>query len=85
MSQHVLTQIAIPDFGGQAEEVTVVTWLKEVGDAVGVGEPILEVMTDKANMEVQSSTAGTLFARLVEKDAVIKVGAVVATIEVRAE
>jgi len=42
------------------EEGTITRWLKKEGDAVEKGEPLLEVMTDKANMEVESPASGIL-------------------------
>jgi pyruvate dehydrogenase E2 component (dihydrolipoamide acetyltransferase) len=42
------------------EEGTIVRWLKNEGDTVEVGEPLLEIESDKATMEAESETAGTL-------------------------
>jgi pyruvate dehydrogenase E2 component (dihydrolipoamide acetyltransferase) len=42
------------------EEGTIVRWLKSEGDTVEIGEPILEIESDKATMEAEAETAGTL-------------------------
>ncbi|MCB0043952.1 MAG: 2-oxo acid dehydrogenase subunit E2 [Caldilineaceae bacterium] len=52
--------VIMPKFGMDQEEGTVVQWLKQEGDEVEKGEPILEVETDKINMEVEAPTGGVL-------------------------
>ena len=47
-------------------EVTIMRWLKAVGDAVDEGEPIAAVETDKASMEIEAPVSGTLTELLVE-------------------
>lgn len=42
------------------EEGTIVSWLKQEGEEVKIGEPILEITTDKVNMEIESEGEGTL-------------------------
>ena len=79
MSDNV-ADIIIPDLGEDVKEVTVVEWLKDVGEDVSEGDVVLEVMTDKANMEIQSETAGVLKEIIHGKDAVTEVGAVVGRI-----
>ncbi len=79
MNDNVM-DITIPDLGEDVKEVTVVEWLKGVGEPVSEGDVILEVMTDKANMEIQSEAAGVLAEIIYGKDAVTEVGAVVGRI-----
>ena len=52
--------IIMPKFGMDQEEGTVAQWLKQAGDAVQKGEAILEVETDKVNMEVEATASGRL-------------------------
>jgi len=52
--------IRMPSFGQTTDELVIVAWLKEEGDAVAAGEPLLTVQTDKAMIEVESFAAGTL-------------------------
>jgi pyruvate/2-oxoglutarate dehydrogenase complex dihydrolipoamide acyltransferase (E2) component len=49
-------------------EGTFIAWLKQVGEAVRAGEPIAEVMTEKANIELPSPADGILHAQLVGPD-----------------
>jgi pyruvate dehydrogenase E2 component (dihydrolipoyllysine-residue acetyltransferase) len=53
-----MPQISLGD-----EEVIVVRWHKAVGETVALGEPVLEVETEKANMDVEAPVAGTLSAQ----------------------
>jgi 2-oxoglutarate dehydrogenase E2 component (dihydrolipoamide succinyltransferase) len=53
----------------------VTRWLKQVGDAVQVDEPLLEVSTDKVDTEIPSPTAGTLVRITVGEDETVAVGA----------
>ena len=47
-------------------EVTIMSWLKAVGDAVEEGEAIAAVETDKASMEIEAPVSGKLIELLVE-------------------
>ena len=55
-------------------------WLKQVGDAVAVDEPLLEVSTDKVDTEIPSPVAGTLLEIKVSEDETVEVGAELALI-----
>lgn len=56
----MIKEIKIPDLGTTVEEMKIVKWLKSEGDSIKRGEPIFEVETDKATMEVESYLAGYL-------------------------
>jgi pyruvate dehydrogenase E2 component (dihydrolipoamide acetyltransferase) len=56
----MIKEIIMPKLGETMEEGTITKWLKKEGDKVEKGEPIVEVMTDKANFEVESPAAGFL-------------------------
>ena len=60
------TEIAVPEMGEGITEVTIMRWLKTVGDAVHEGEAIAAVETDKASMEIEAPVSGTLTELLVE-------------------
>lgn len=62
------------------EEGTIVQWLKEVGDKIEVGDPVMVVESDKADMDVESFEEGYLAAVLTEEGSSAKVGAAVALI-----
>ena len=53
-------QILVPSLGESVTEATVSKWLKQVGETVDSDEPLVELETDKVNIEVSSPLAGTL-------------------------
>lgn len=54
------TKIIVPQLGESVVEATVGTWHKQVGDAVAVGDVLVELQTDKVDVEVGAETAGLL-------------------------
>ncbi len=68
--------------GESVAEATLTAWLKEVGDTIELDEPVFEIATDKVDSEVPSEVEGTLISKNFGVDDVIKVGEVVAVIEV---
>jgi pyruvate/2-oxoglutarate dehydrogenase complex dihydrolipoamide acyltransferase (E2) component len=73
-------EVKMPDFGGDAKEGTIVAWHKQPGEAVAAGELLVEVMTDKVNIEIESPAAGTLAEILRHPDEVVPVGEAIAQI-----
>ncbi len=73
-------RVKMPALGESVTEGTVTRWLKGVGDAVEVDEPLLEVSTDKVDTEIPSPVAGTLQEILVQEDDTVPVGADLAVI-----
>ena len=68
-------KIVVPVLGESITEATVAKWLKNAGDAVEADEPIVELETDKVNLEVPSPVKGVL-AEINSKDgSVVEVGA----------
>ncbi|MEO7588797.1 MAG: 2-oxoglutarate dehydrogenase, E2 component, dihydrolipoamide succinyltransferase, partial [Arachnia sp.] len=74
------TSVTLPALGESVTEGTVTRWLKAVGDAVAVDEPLLEVSTDKVDTEIPSPVAGTLLEIRFKEDDVAEVGAVLAVV-----
>jgi len=56
----MVRKIIMPKLGETMEEGEIIQWLKKEGDRVKEGEPLLEVATDKANMEVEATASGFL-------------------------
>ncbi len=73
-------RVTMPALGESVTEGTVTRWLKQVGDAVAVDEPLLEVSTDKVDTEIPSPYAGVLTSILVGEDETADVGADLAII-----
>ena len=53
-------KIVVPVLGESITEATVAKWLKNAGDTVEADEPIVELETDKVNLEVPSPISGVL-------------------------
>lgn len=66
----------------QIEEAFVAQWFVEVGGQVTAGEPLVEVMTDKINMDVEAEVTGTVVELCVEEEGRVSPGDVLAVIEV---
>lgn len=78
----MIVDITVPHWGLEMEEATVVKWLKQIGDRVEQGEPIMILETDKAEGELEAEVSGRLTEALVSPDDVVKPGDVVGRIEV---
>jgi len=68
-------QILVPSLGESITEATVSKWLKQVGEEVDSDEPLVELETDKVNVEVPSPLAGTLLSIKVKEGDTVEVGA----------
>lgn len=65
----------MPALGESVAEGTIIKWLKSVGEHVDLDEPLVEVLTDKINVEMPSSAAGTVTKLLANEGDIVKVGA----------
>ncbi|MBO8197555.1 2-oxo acid dehydrogenase subunit E2 [Streptomyces smyrnaeus] len=77
-------EFALPDLGEGLTEATVVRWLVAVGDTVRVDEPVVEVETAKALVEVPCPYAGVVTSHAAEEGAEVAVGAPLVTVAVSA-
>ena len=74
-------QIMVPALGESVSEATVLKWFKNVGEAVEVDEPLVELETDKVTVEVPAPAAGVLMAIDATGGAEVAVGAVLGSLE----
>ncbi|MEY5145248.1 MAG: hypothetical protein RL745_617 [Actinomycetota bacterium] len=72
--------VVLPALGESVTEGTVTRWLKNVGDAVTVDEPLVEVSTDKVDTEIPAPVAGTIAEIVAGADSVVPVNGVLARI-----
>jgi 2-oxoglutarate dehydrogenase E2 component (dihydrolipoamide succinyltransferase) len=73
--------VVVPEVGESIVDARVAKWLRKAGDVVGVGDPLVELETDKIDVEVAAPQAGVL-ARIDHQDgADVKVGDVLGVIE----
>jgi pyruvate dehydrogenase E2 component (dihydrolipoamide acetyltransferase) len=81
----MVREFKLPDVGEGVAEGEIVTWLVEEGDPVSEDQPVAEVETDKAVVEVPSPVNGTVKERHYDAGDVVKVGAVFVTFAVEGE
>jgi 2-oxoglutarate dehydrogenase E2 component (dihydrolipoamide succinyltransferase) len=74
------TEVRIPTLGESVTEGVIVRWIKGEGDTVAVDDPLLELETDKASVEIPAEVAGVL-TLLKKEGETVEVGDVVARIE----
>jgi pyruvate dehydrogenase E2 component (dihydrolipoamide acetyltransferase) len=74
------SEIVMPRLSDSMEEGTVLGWMKSVGDDVAVGDELVEIETDKANMVYESDVAGTLTEIVAEEGATLPIGEVIARV-----
>jgi pyruvate dehydrogenase E2 component (dihydrolipoamide acetyltransferase) len=75
-----MAEVVMPRLSDSMEEGTILQWLKGVGDEVAVGDELVEIETDKANMAYESDVAGTLSEILVQEGETVAIGTPIATV-----
>jgi pyruvate dehydrogenase E2 component (dihydrolipoamide acetyltransferase) len=75
-----MSEVVMPRLSDSMEEGTILTWLKQVGDEIAVGDELVEIETDKANMAYESDTAGTLQEILAQEGETLPIGSPIARI-----
>ncbi|MHB8632661.1 MAG: dihydrolipoamide acetyltransferase family protein [Thermoplasmatota archaeon] len=71
----------LPDIGEGIQEGEIVRWIKKEGDPVNEDEPFVEVMTDKATVELTSPKKGRIAKHFLKEGEVAKVGQVIVEID----
>lgn len=80
-----MAEVVMPRLSDSMEEGTILSWLKQVGDEIAIGDELVEIETDKANMAYESDTAGTLNEILAKEGETLPIGAPIARIGDSAE
>ena len=75
-----MADIIVPELAETITEGEIAEWKKAVGDTIEKGEVIVELETDKVNVEIVSEEAGTVSELLFEEGDVVEVGAVIARV-----
>jgi 2-oxoglutarate dehydrogenase E2 component (dihydrolipoamide succinyltransferase) len=78
-------KIVVPPLGESVVEGTIVKWLKAEGEKVKIDEPLVEIMTDKINIEIPSPHDGTMIKHLVSVDTVVEIGTEIAVMDIEGE
>ena len=74
-------KITVPTLGESVTEATVSKWLKSQGEKVTADEPLVELETDKVNVEVPSPTNGVLGSIAVKEGETVNVGSLLGTVD----
>ena len=74
-------QILVPSLGESVTEATVAKWLKSVGDSVAADEALVELETEKVNVEVPSPLNGTLSSIKVNEGETVQVGSLLGVVD----
>jgi len=72
--------VVMPQMGESITEATILKWHRQAGEAIGKDETLYEISTDKVDAEIPAPLAGTLLEILVQANATVPVGTVVARI-----
>ncbi|GAB3060199.1 2-oxoglutarate dehydrogenase complex dihydrolipoyllysine-residue succinyltransferase [Salinicoccus sesuvii] len=80
-----MAEVKVPELAESITEGTIASWLKQKGDQVEKGENILELETDKVNVEVISEEAGVITEIKAEEGDTVEVGQVIAIVEENGE
>ncbi len=75
------TEVHLPQLGESTYEATIGRWLKSPGDRVERFEPLVELITDKVNVEMPSPVAGRLVEIVAQEGQTLPVGSVIARVE----
>jgi pyruvate dehydrogenase E2 component (dihydrolipoamide acetyltransferase) len=75
-----MAEIVMPRLSDSMEEGTILAWLKQVGEEIAVGDEIVEIETDKANMAYESDVAGMLAEILAEEGETLPIGTPIARV-----
>src|SRR4029434_11175488 len=76
-----MSNIVVPQLGESVVEARVARWLKKQGDRVEVGEPVVELETEKIDLEVSAEKSGVIASIARQEGEDVKIGELLATID----
>ncbi len=79
-----MQEFKLPEIGEGVVEGEIIRWLKQAGESVAANEALIEVMTDKATIEIPSPFSGRIVELLAAEGEIKAVGAVIARVEIGA-
>lgn len=71
------SQIVMPPLGDTTDEIRLLQWFKQEGDAIAKGETLFEVETDKSNVQIDALRSGVLRKIFVSAGSMTSVGTIV--------
>src|SRR5678816_4709437 len=76
-----MTNIVVPELGESVVEARVARWLKQEGDRVEVGEPVVELETEKIDLEVNAERSGVITSIKHKEGDDVKIGELLAVLD----
>jgi 2-oxoglutarate dehydrogenase E2 component (dihydrolipoamide succinyltransferase) len=76
-----MINIVVPELGESVLEARIARWLKKVGDRVSVGDPLVELETEKINLEVNAERGGVISGITRQEGEDVKIGDVMGTLD----
>ena len=76
-----MTNIVVPELGESVVEARVARWLKKEGDRVEIGEPVVELETEKIDLEVNAETGGVIASIKRQEGEDVKIGELLALLD----
>ncbi|MGC2128753.1 MAG: biotin/lipoyl-containing protein, partial [Candidatus Aquilonibacter sp.] len=77
----LVVKVTLPEMGESVTEGSIVEWRKRVGDAVNEGDTLVDVTTDKVDVEVPATAAGVITQLFGKEGDTVAVGATLAEID----
>ena len=74
------SKITVPELGESIIQATVGRWMKQLGETVAIGDPLVELETEKVTMEIAATSAGILESILKPEGETVGIGEVLGTI-----
>src|SRR5436190_3999344 len=78
-----MSNIVVPELGESVVEARVARWLKKEGDRVELGEPVVELETEKIDLEVNADRSGVISSIKRQEGEDVKIGELLAVLEER--
>src|SRR5690348_8211767 len=76
-----MSNIVVPELGESVVEARIARWLKKAGDRVEVGEPVVELETEKIDLEVSAERAGVIASIKRQEGEDVKIGELLAVLD----
>lgn len=76
-----MVKVTLPEMGESVTEGSIVEWRKKIGDFIAEGDPLVDVTTDKVDVEVPATASGVITQILAAEGATVRVGSALAEID----
>src|SRR4029434_10179488 len=81
LAERCLMNIVVPELGESVVEARVARWLKKAGDRVEIGEPVVELETEKIDLEVSAEKSGVIASISRKEGEDVKIGELLAVVD----